>query len=129
MGFVIVSGKNSGYPCQEELSDPSALRELAPPYPDFVFRLHPEVENGYPYMNGMTELCEVRLLTEPFPEWLMAIDSGVNEGYPLCRGLPALGRIGFTKLICAGAPVTELWFGEKPVSAAYLGDETVYIKM
>ena len=121
MGFVIIPEKNAGYPFHQEMPEIGYLRELSPPYPGQIFRLHPDVEEGYPFMPGMTELCSAELL------WLMVSDLQVSQGYPLCRGLPAISGTCYTKLLSGGAPVRELFFGDSPVSAAYFGGETVFL--
>ena len=129
MSFVIISGKNQGYPAFSEQAGVTGREFLVPPYPFRIFMSHPEVENGYPFLNSTPELCSLSFLTEPFPVRLPYSAEGINSGYPLPKALPPIGGLTFSRLISAGAPVQELYFGSRQVTAAYFGDEAVFVRV
>lgn len=57
MSFAIISGRNNGYPCIPELNEFVSAEEN-PPYPDFMMRCCPELNEGYPWILKLVTLDE-----------------------------------------------------------------------
>lgn len=105
MSMVIISGRNSGYPCVAEVGE----AVFSTPYPKTLLVISGE---DYPKIRTVKSAE----FSAPYPDYLMRIlGSAVNDGYPCIAAVSGAERVCFS----------NLFFGEKAVSAVYFGSEKI----
>ena len=73
MGFMIIPGRNEGYPCIPELPDLPQNADMIPPLPDMYLRCEEGVNGGYPAVPSLSapELFLSQFISASHPTGVM----------------------------------------------------------
>lgn len=124
MSFIIISGRNNGYPCIPELDDLISA-ERKPPYNDFILIVP---EDSYPVIKKLVNKKTSAERSFPYPEFIMRCYPELNDGYPYLRKLGTLSEDVKSSLFAGEKKIINIFAGNKKIKSAYCREETMFTK-